>query len=118
VNPFDSSSFTTKLQTMSHKQRTTIFGIFFWTLLLASVSLVVRYRWLQVAWAFVLIGFPVIAAVFSIVEMRRNRRYSNGSVYYLPRWVMWIVLDDRQYDKYLRRRRLTAPRGLKGTDET
>jgi hypothetical protein len=94
---------------MSHKQRTTVFGIVFWTLLLASVGLVDRYRWLQAAWVFVWIGFPVVAAVSSIVEMYRKRRYSNGYVYYLPRWVMWVVLDDEQYDKYLQRRRLTAP---------
>jgi hypothetical protein len=58
---------------------------------------------------FVWIAFPAVAAVFSIVEIYRNRRYSNGYVYYLPRWVMWVVLDDEQYDKYLQRRRLTAP---------
>jgi hypothetical protein len=96
-------------QIMSHKQQTTIFGIVFWTLLLVSVGLVDRYQWLQAAWAFICIGFLVVAAVSSTVDMYRNRRYSNRNVCYLPRWMMWVVLDDEQYDKYLHRRRLTTP---------
>jgi hypothetical protein len=94
---------------MSHKQRTTIFGIVFWTLLLASVGLVDRYQWLQAAWAFVCIGFLIVGAVSSTVGMYRDRRYSKGNGYYLPRWMIWVVLDDEQYDKYLQKRRLTAP---------
>ena len=97
-----------KSQVMSHKQQTTIFGIVFWTLLLASVGLVDRYQWLQPAWAVVCIGFLVVGAVSSTVDMYRNRRYSNGRDC-LPRWMMWVVLDDEQYDKYLQRRRLTTP---------
>jgi hypothetical protein len=94
---------------MSHQQQTTIFEIIFWTLLLASVGLADRYQWLQAAWAFVCIVFLVVGVVSSTVDMYRNRRYSNGNVYYLPRWMMWVVLDDEQYDKYLQRQRLTAP---------
>jgi hypothetical protein len=97
-----------KSQVMSHKQQTTIFGIVFWTLLLASVGLVDRYQWLQPVWAVVCIGFLVVGAVSSTVDMYRNRRYSNGRDC-LPRWMMWVVLDDEQYDKYLQRRRLTTP---------
>jgi hypothetical protein len=95
--------------TMSHKQQTTIFGIIFWTLLLTSVGLVDRYQWLQAAWAFVCIGFGVVGAVSSTVDMYRNRRYSNRNVDCLPHWMMWVVLDDEQYNKYLQRRRFTAP---------
>jgi hypothetical protein len=94
---------------MSHKQRTTIFGIVFWTLLLASVGLVDRYQWLQAAWAFVCIGFLIVGAVSSTVGMYRNRRFSSGKGCSLPRWMMWVVLDDEQYDKYLKRQMLTAP---------
>jgi hypothetical protein len=108
VDRFHYSSSTVKLQIMSHKQRTTIFGIVFWTLLLASVGLVDHYRWLQTAWVFVCIGFLVVGAVSSTVGMYRNRRYSNGNDPF-PHWMMWVVLDDEQYDKYLQRRRLTAP---------
>jgi hypothetical protein len=93
---------------MSHKQRTTIFGIVFWTLLLASVGLVGHYEWLQPAWAIVCIGFLVVGAVSSTVAMFKNRRLSNGRDC-LPRWMMWVVLDDEQYDKYLQRRKLTTP---------
>jgi hypothetical protein len=109
VDRFHDPRLLSKSQPMSHKQQTTLFGIVFWTLLLASVGLVGRYQWLQRAWAFVLIGFLVVGAVCSIVDMYRNRRYSDGNVYYLPHWMMWVVLDDEQYDKYLHRRRLTAP---------
>jgi hypothetical protein len=94
---------------MSHKHQTTIFGIIFWTLLLASIGLVDRYQWLQTAWALVCIGFLVAVAVYSTVGMYRNRRYSIRNVSYLPHWIMWVVLDDERYDKYLQRRRLTAP---------
>jgi hypothetical protein len=106
------------VQRMTHSQQTTIFGIFFWTLLLASVGLVDRYRWLQTAWALVCIGFLAFAAVFSIVWSFTNRNTSkdvNGPAssprgnYYLPRWMMWVVADDEQYDKYLQRRRLIPP---------
>jgi hypothetical protein len=97
-----------KSQVMSHKQQTTIFGIVFWTLLLASVGLVDRYQWLQPAWAVVCIGFLVVGAFSSTVAMFRNRRYWNGRDC-LPRWMMWVVLDDEQYDKYLKRRRLATP---------
>jgi Na+/melibiose symporter-like transporter len=98
-----------KVQIMSHKQQTTIFGIVFWTLLLASVGLVDRYQWLQAAWVFVCIGFLVVGAVSSTVEMYRTVVIRNRNVDCLPRWMMWVVLDDEQYDKYLHRRRLTAP---------
>jgi hypothetical protein len=81
----------------------------FWTLLLASIGLVDRYQWLQTAWALVCIGFLVAVAVYSTVGMYRNRRYSIRNVYYLPHWGMWVLLDDERYDKYLQRRRLTAP---------
>jgi hypothetical protein len=97
-----------KSQVMSHKQRTTIFGIVFWTLLLASVGLVGHYEWLQPAWAIVCIGFLDVGAVSSTVAMFKNRRLSNGRDC-LPRWMMWVVLDDEQYDKYLQRRKLTTP---------
>jgi hypothetical protein len=97
-----------KSQVMSHKQRTTIFGIVFWTLLLASVGLVDRYQWLQPVWAVVCFGFLVVGAVSSTVAMFKNRRLSNGRDC-LPRWMMWVVLDDEQYDKYLQRRKLTTP---------
>ena len=89
---------------MAHKQQTTIFGIVFWTLLLASIGLADRYPWLQTAWALVCFGFLAVAAVFSIVGMYKNRRFSNGDVYCFPRWMIWVVLDDERYEKYLQRR--------------
>ena len=96
-----------KLQTMSHRQQTTIFGIVFWTLFLASVGLG-DHHWLQAAWLFIYIGFPAIGVVFSIVEMCKNRPDSNLKGYYFRRWMMWVVADDEQYEKYLQRRGLTA----------
>jgi hypothetical protein len=109
VDPFHYCSFTGKHQMVSHRQRTTIFGIVFWTLLLASVGLADRYRWLQAAWAFACIGFLVVGAISTTVGMSRDRRYSNGNGYYLPRWMIWVVLDDEQYDRYLQKRGFTAP---------
>jgi hypothetical protein len=40
------------MRTMSHNQQTTIFGIFFWLLFLASIGLALRDRWLwlEAAW--------------------------------------------------------------------
>jgi hypothetical protein len=72
-----------KSQVMSHKQQTTIFGIVFWTLLLASVGLVDRYQWLQPAWAVVCIGFLVVGAVSSTVDMYRNRVIRTEETAYL-----------------------------------
>jgi hypothetical protein len=98
----------------SHSRQTTIFGIVFWTLFLASIGLADRYRWLDAVWFCVGWSFAAVASVFAIVERLRNRNTSNEYVggparslqssYYLPRWMMWVLLDDEQYAKYLQQR--------------
>jgi hypothetical protein len=105
---------------MSHNQRTTIFGIAFWLVFLVSIGLAVsdRWLWLEAAWFFAGWAFAAVASVFSIVEMFKNRNHSNEygggvarslqSSYYLPRWMLWVLLDDEQYAKYLRRRKVTG----------
>jgi uncharacterized membrane protein len=104
---------------MSHSQRTTLFGIVFWITFLASIGFgfFSRYRWLDVAWFLAVYSLAAIISVFSIVEMFKNRNTSNEyagrparslqSSHYLPRWMMWVLLDDEQYAKYLQRRRVT-----------
>jgi hypothetical protein len=105
---------------MRHSQQTAIFGIVFWVLFLGSIGLVLNdhWLWLQVAWLFLGWAFAAVASVFSIVGMFKNRNSSNyfsgparslwGGNYYLPHWMMWVVADEEQYEKYLQRRRLTA----------
>jgi hypothetical protein len=100
----------------SHSKQTTIFGIVFWILFLASIGLADRYRWLDVVWLCVGWSFAAVASAFAIIERLRNRntsnQYAGGPVrslqtsYYLPRWIMWVLLDDEQYTKYLQRRRV------------
>jgi hypothetical protein len=106
---------------MSHNQQTTVFGIVFWLLFLASIGLAVsdRWLWLDAAWFCVGWAFAVVASVFAIVEMFKNRNastnYGSGatrsllSSYYLPRWMLWVLMDDEQYAKYLRRRTVAPP---------
>jgi hypothetical protein len=101
----------------SHSQQTTIFGIVFWILFLASIGLADRFRWLDAIWLCVGWSFAAVASVFVIIERLRNRNASNEfiseparrlqSTYYLPRWMMWVVLDDEQYVKYLQKRKVT-----------
>lgn len=100
----------------SHSRHTAIFGIVFWTLFLASIGLADRYRWLDAMWFCVGWSFAAVASVLAIIERFRNRntsaQYGGGparslqSSYYLPRWMMWVVLDDEQYAKYVQRRRV------------
>lgn len=89
-------------------KRTTIFGISFWALFLASAALSARYRWLDTAWLFACILFGIIASVFSIVEMFRNHRVSGEYIYYrgVPRWMRRFLVDDEQYSKDLERRNI------------
>ena len=108
------------MRRLSHNQQTTIFGIVFWFLFLASIGLVDsdRWLWLKAAWFFLGWTFAAVASVFSIVEMFRNRNHSIEyetraarslqSSYYLPRWMLWVLMDDEQYAKYLRRRKTTG----------
>ena len=98
----------------SHSRQTTIFGIVFWILFLASIGLGDRFRWLDAIWLCAGWSFAAVASVFAVIERFRNRstsdRYCGGparslqSTYYLPRWMMWVVLDDERYIKYLQRR--------------
>jgi hypothetical protein len=109
------------MRSMSHNQQTTIFGIVFWLLFLASIGLVSsgRWLWLEPAWFCAGWAFVAVVSVFSIVEMFKNRNdsteYGGGparslqSSHYLPRWMLWVLLDDEQYAKYLRRRKVTGP---------
>jgi hypothetical protein len=100
-----------------HSRQTSIFGIVFWTLFLASIGLSDRYRWIDAVWFCVGWSFAAVASVFAIIERFRNRctsdLYIGGparslqSSCYLPRWMMWVLLDDEQYAKYLKRRRDT-----------
>ena len=106
------------MRTMSHNQRTTIFGIVFWILFLASIGFgfVIHNRWLDAVWVCTGWSFAAVASVFAIIERLRNRNTSNEDVggparslqsnHYLPRWMMWVLLDDEQYAKYLQRRRV------------
>jgi hypothetical protein len=93
---------------MRHDQQTTIFGIIFWVLFLTSIGLgfVTRYQWLDVAWVLAGYALAAIASVFFVLEFFRNRGTSGE---YRPRWLMWVLLDDQQYAKYLQRRRVTKP---------
>jgi hypothetical protein len=77
-------------------KRTTIFGISFWALFLASAALSARYRWLDTAWLFACILFGIIASVFSVGEMFRNHRVSGEYIYYrgVPRWMRRFLVDD------------------------
>jgi hypothetical protein len=97
---------------MRLNRRTIIFGIVFWILLLASVVLDDRHRWLDTAWLFACLAFGAIASVFSIMEMFRNRRTSGEYLYYrgVPRWMRWFLQDEDQYAKDLERRKNTAAR--------
>ena len=100
----------------SHSKQTTIFGVVFWILFLASIGLADRYRWLDAVWFCVGWSFAAVASVFAIIERLRNRNTSNQyaggpvrslqSSCYLPRWMMWVLLDDEQYAMYLQRRRI------------
>jgi hypothetical protein len=100
-----------------HSRQTSIFGIVFWTLFLASIGLSDRYRWIDAVWFCVGWSFAAVASVFAIIERFRNRSTSDlyiggptrslQSSCYLPRWMMWVLLDDEQYAKYLKRRRDT-----------
>ncbi len=101
----------------SHSKQTTIFGVVFWILFLVSIGLADRYRWLDAVCFCVGWSFAAVASVFAIMERLRNRNTSNEYVggptrslqssCYLPRWMMWVLLDDEQYAKYLQRRRIT-----------
>jgi hypothetical protein len=105
-----------ELRIMSHNQGTTLFGIVFWMAFLASIGFgsFSRYRWLDIAWSLAVYSLAAIISVFSIVEMFKNRntakKFVGGparslqSSHYLPRWMMWVLLDDEQYAKYLQRR--------------
>jgi hypothetical protein len=96
------------MRMMRHNQQTTIFGIVFWLLFLTSIGLgfVTRYQWLDIAWSLAGYAFAAIASVFYVLELFRNRGASGE---YGPRWLMWVVLDDQRYAKYLQRRRVTEP---------
>jgi hypothetical protein len=99
-----------------HSRQTSIFGIFFWTLFLASIGLSDRYRWIDAVWFCVGWSFAAVASVFAIIGRFRNGSTSDlyiggparslQSSCYLPRWMMWVLLDDEQYAKYLQRRRV------------
>ena len=93
---------------MRRYRRTTIFGIVFWTLFLASAALSVRYRWLDTAWLFACILFGIIASVFSIVEMFRNHRVSGEYIYHrgVPRWMRRYLVDDEQHSNDLQTRKI------------
>jgi hypothetical protein len=93
---------------MRHNQQTTIFGVVFWVLFLTSIGLgfVTRYQWLDIAWFVAVYALAAIASVFFVLEFFRNRG-SSGE--HRPRWLMWIVLDDEQYAKYLQRQEVTEP---------
>jgi hypothetical protein len=93
---------------MRHNQQTTVFGIVFWVLFLTSIGLglVTRYQWLDIAWFLAVYAFAAIASVFFVLEFFRNRGTPGE---HRPRWLMWVLLDDQQYAKYLLRRRTTEP---------
>jgi hypothetical protein len=103
-----SNAFGARLEVrmMRHDQQTTIFGIAFWLLFLTSIALgcLTRYQWLDLAWFLAVQAFAVIASIFFVLEFFRNRSTSGD---HRPRWLMWVVLDDQQYEKYLQRRRST-----------
>jgi hypothetical protein len=94
------------MRMMRHEQQTTIFGIVFWVLFLTSIGLgfVTHYQWLDIAWVLAIDALAAIASVFFVLEFFRNRDTSGE---YRPRWLMWVLLDDQQYAKYLQRRRVT-----------
>jgi hypothetical protein len=95
-----------EVRMMRHDQQTTIFGIVFWLLFLISIALgtFARYQWLDIAWLLAVHAFAAIASVFFVLEFFRNR---STSADHRPRWLMWVLLDDQQYAKYLQRRRVT-----------
>ena len=95
-----------EVRMMRHDQQTTIFGIVFWLLFLTSIAFGVftRYQWLDIAWFLAVQVFVAIASVFFVLEFFRNRTTSGD---HRPRWLMWVLLDDQQYAKYLQRRRVT-----------
>jgi hypothetical protein len=95
-----------EVRMMRHDQQTTIFGIVFWLLFLASIALgfSARYQWLDTAWFLVVHAFAAIASVFFVLEFFRNRSTSGDR---RPCWLMWVLLDDQQYAKYAQRRMAT-----------
>jgi hypothetical protein len=64
-----------EVRMMRHDQQTTIFGIVFWFLFLASIALGLstRYQWLDVACFFAVHALAAIASVFFVLEFFRNR---------------------------------------------
>jgi hypothetical protein len=95
-----------EVRMMRHDQQTTIFGIAFWLLFLTSIGLgcFTRYQWLDLAWYVAVQAFAAIASVFFVLDFFRNRSTSGD---HRPRWLMWVLLDDQQYERYLQGRRTT-----------
>jgi hypothetical protein len=93
---------------MSRNRRPWVFGILFWLLLLISVGLNGRYRWLDTAWVLGGVLFGAVASVLIIVEMFRSRDGSGEYLYYkgVPRFVRWVLMDDEQFAKDLKKRKL------------
>ena len=56
------------MRTLSHNQQTTIFGIVFWFLFLASIGLVDsdRWLWLKAAWFF--LGWDIRSGCFRLLD--------------------------------------------------
>jgi hypothetical protein len=68
---------------------------------LASIALDNRYPWLHTVWVCAALLFAIIASVFSVIEMFRQRDGLGEFVYYrgVPRCMRWFVLDDEEYAK-------------------
>ena len=93
---------------MTRNRRSWIFGILFWVLFLISIGLNDRYRWLDAAWFIGMVLIGAAASILIIVEMARNRDGSGEYLYYkgVPRFVRWALMDDEQFAKDLKKRKL------------
>jgi hypothetical protein len=107
IDDESSNAFGLEVRMMRHDQQTTIFGIAFWLLFLTSIALgcFTRYQWLDLGWYLAVHAFAAIASVFFVLEFFRNCSTTGDC---RPRWLMWVVLDDQQYERYLQRRRPTV----------
>lgn len=71
---------------------------------MASIGLVRRYQWVDLAWNGLWLLLVIVAAFYSVREMFRRGEHTGEYVYSrgVPRWLWWIVMDDEEYDKHTR----------------
>lgn len=90
--------------TPSLNRRRWIFIIVFWVIFLASIGLVRRYEWIDLAWNGLWLLLVIVGGFYSVREMFRRGDRTGQDVYTrgVPRCLWWIVMDDEEYDRRTR----------------